>query len=149
MLQKLVSLAVPMSVALATFSSVHGIGAGVDVTAAPSSIAPFADARAGLRAARRSPTALFEHRSDPGAGLLAAATEREADPRAAPPCEGVRVVASVRADEPEASFAALDVAGARPLQKQRSAATGVHVVYVGADRVWLERDGALCQARVL
>ena len=45
-LRKLVSLVVPTSVAALAFLHAHAIGALVDDTAAPASIAPFAEARA-------------------------------------------------------------------------------------------------------
>ncbi len=161
MLQKLVSLAVPMSVALAAFSLVHAIGSQVDTCrfdalgpdAAPASIAPFAEARAEQRAsgpeATRSASALLERDPlGPSAGpSLREAADREADARAAPPCEDVRAVASVGGDEPEA-LAARGVASRGRRDRGRSIAD-LRVVYVGADRVWLERNGALCQTRVL
>ncbi|MBX3260680.1 MAG: hypothetical protein KF782_13385 [Labilithrix sp.] len=157
LLRKLASLAVPTSVALAAFSLVHATGSLVDAAAAPSSIAPFAEARAATDAsgsvAPRSAGPLLERNPfEHATGSLRRderAADAEVDPRAAPPCEGVRAVAAVRGEEPEASFAALDVAGEGVLRRRGGSVADLRVVYIGADRVWLEQNGALCQARVL
>jgi general secretion pathway protein C len=61
----------------------------------------------------------------------------------------VRAVVAVRAQDPELSFASLDLAGKHLLRRKGTeAAEGLRVVWVGEDRVWLERSGALCQATV-
>ncbi|MBX3207943.1 MAG: hypothetical protein KF764_23050 [Labilithrix sp.] len=159
LLRKIVSLAVPTSVALAAFLHAHAIGALVDAAATPSSIAPFAEARAAATGSgppgARSASAILERNPfDHETGALlreqaAALPGGDAsDPRSAPPCAGVRAVASVLGEEPDAAFAALDVGGKSHLGKRGGSIADMRVVYVAADRVWLERNGALCQARL-
>ena len=154
----MVSLVVPASVALVAFLHAHAIGSVVDAIAAPSSIAPFAEARAAanagsrLRPSKSAAPILDRNPFDHGTGPLSPTATPPGvdttDPASAPPCEGVRAVASVRGEDPDASFAALDAAGERLLRKRGGDVSDMRVVYVAADRVWLERNGVLCQARV-
>jgi general secretion pathway protein C len=155
--RRLVSLVLPASVALVAFLHAHAIGSLVDATTAPASIAPFAEARASATAttradgrAKSAATILqhnpFDHRTT---RLTELPPDADAsDPGSAPPCEGVRAVASVRGEDDDASFAALDAGGRHVLRKRGGDVTDLRVVYVAADRVWLERNGVLCLARV-
>lgn len=161
-LRTIVSLAVPTSVAVIAFLHAHAIGSLVDAAALPSAIAPFAEARAAVSTAggtapARSADAIldrnaFDHLTGPLRRSEAGAAVGELDvhdPASAPPCDGVRAIASVRADDADESFAAFDVRGRRLLQKRGGELTAdARVVYVAADRVWLEERGVLCQARV-
>lgn len=159
-LRRLVSLLVPASVALVGFLHARAIGSLVDATAAPSSIAPFARARAAAadapsRDAKSASVILERNPFDHTTGRLVfpsdgatAADGSWADPSSAPPCDGVRAIASVRGEEAGGSLAALDVGGRHLLRRPGGDVDDLRVVYVAADRVWLERNGALCQARV-
>lgn len=161
-LRTIVSLAIPTSVAVIAFLHAHAIGSLVDAAALPSAIAPFAEARAavstagGTTSARSADAILdrnaFDHLTGPLRQSDAEAATGELDvhdPASAPPCDAVRAVASVRADDADESFAAFDVRGRRLLQKRGGElAADARVVYVAADRVWLEQRGVLCQARV-
>lgn len=159
-LRRLVSLLVPASVAVVAFLHARAIGSLVDVAPAPMSIAPFAEARAGAAAdapsGAKSASVILErnpvyHTTGRLASRSDGATAADApwtDPSSAPPCEGVRAVASVRGEEADGSLAALDLGGRHLLRKRGGDVDDLRVVYVAADRVWLERNGALCQARV-
>ena len=57
-------------------------------------------------------------------------------------------VRSARFVDATGSFAALDASARHLLRKRGGDAGDLHVIYVAADRVWLERNGALCQAHV-
>src|SRR5262249_54063612 len=91
----------------------------------------------------------FDHVTGPlRASDAGAVLPGDADPAAAPPCEGIRALVTVKASDEGASFAALDVRGRRVLRGSGSESEDLRVVFVGADRVWLLHDGKLCQARV-
>jgi general secretion pathway protein C len=160
LLRRLVDVAVPTSVALIAFLHAQAIGSliGATVEHAPSSIAPFAEARAatgepGRQEARSADRLLERNPFDHVTGSLraVAATSDAApddDPASAPPCDGIRAAVAVRAAEPSGSFAALDVRGKRVLRRQGIAIDDLRVVAVGTDRVWLVQDGRLCQTGV-
>jgi general secretion pathway protein C len=162
-LRKVVSLAVPLSVALVAFLHAHAIGSLVDATMTPASIAPFAEARAASASASgpaaegpsRSAQALLERNPfdhETGSLLRSApgepATIPDGDPFSAPACEGVRARITVGMEDAGVSFAALDVHGRRVLRKQGDAIDDLEIAYVAADRVWLRAKGGLCMARV-
>jgi general secretion pathway protein C len=173
LLRKVLSFAVPASIALAAFLHAHAIGSLIDATtvsaplgAPAASIAPFAEARAAETAGGKAKSAdpildrnPFDHVTGPlrhlDGQIVADAEIQEVNPFAAPPCDGVRAVAAIRATDAEASFAALDLGGGKHVLRKRGGELGaetsptkMRVVYVGEDRVWLSRDGALCQAKV-
>ncbi len=135
--RRLVSLVVPASVAFIAFLQVRAIGTLVDTTVAPASIAPFAEAReaASARSERRARSTAIAANDTESAG--------PADPRSAPLCEGVQAVASTRAPDDDGSLATL------ALRRPGGDVTDLRVVHVAADRIWLERNGVLCQAPVL
>ncbi len=166
LLRKVVDLAVPASVAVIAFLHAHAIGSLVDAVAAPSAVLPFAEARAAAATApasssTRSARTILAHNPFDHTALPEEPTPvlEDVDPLDAPPCDGVRAMVSVRAEDSAASFAALRVTsvenGAREADGQRllrrpggNIDADRRVVYVGADRVWIERGGKLCVARV-
>ena len=114
LLKKAVSAAVPAMVAVIAFLHAQAIGALVDATATPASIAPFAEARAATATdfpAPRAPSGKiildrnpFDHLGTPApAGEEVTAGAFDGDVRDAPLCEGVRAIVAVRADEPDES----------------------------------------------
>jgi general secretion pathway protein C len=72
------------------------------------------------------------------------------DARHAKPCEGFAVHLIAFADDPEWSFASLsDARESRSTVRRRGDAMGAQsVAFIGRDRVWLTRDGALCQVEL-
>jgi hypothetical protein len=145
LLEKVVSAAVPAMIAVAAFFQAHAVGSLVDASIPPAAIAPFAEARAATsKPAARSGHAILERNVFDST----ARPEAETTSDAAPPCDGVRAVVTVRADSPDGSFAALDVRGKRHLRRRGGEVEDLRVVDVGDDRVWLARDGALCEARI-
>jgi len=86
-----------------------------------------------------------------GTAVATAASDEDtfANVLLAPSCDGVRAVVTMRAADATASFASFDVGGKRVLQKRGGdIEASTRVVYIGEDRVWLTKNGALCQARV-
>ena len=161
LLKKVVSAAVPAMIAAAAFFQAHAVGALVDASMPAASIAPFKEARAASSSPvlnhDRTASAqvildrnVFDSTAKPAKPAKDAPLEAtdivDGDPLRVPICEGVRAVVTVRASEPSSSFAALDVGGKRLLRKRGGEIGDLRLAYVGADRVWLERDGALCQA---
>ncbi len=68
------------------------------------------------------------------------------DPDELPSCGDVRVVAIVASEDPDWSFAAFQVAGDRPLLRRRGGAIDHGTVeFIGRERVWLRKDGRVCQ----
>lgn len=156
-LKKVVSAAVPAMIAVAAFFQAHAIGSLVDSSLTPAAIAPFAEARAASSPAvthdeRASSAELILDRNvfDSTAPARLPANETvdviDGDPQRVPICEGVRAVVTVRAEKPDASFAALDVGGKRHLRRRGGEVEDLRLVYVGDDRVWLQRGSTLCQA---
>jgi general secretion pathway protein C len=155
LLRRIVSLAVPTTAALAAFLHAQAIGALVSsaippYASAPVSIAPFAEAHA---ASRPSADAILERNAfDHATGSLVSAKgskeDVDLDPASAPPCDGVRAAVTVRDDDADASFAAIEAAGKQHLRRRGDALDDLQVVFVGDDRVWLTRGGKLCQATV-
>ncbi len=160
LLRKLVSAAVPVSVALVAFLHAHAIGALVDAAVTPASIAPFAEARAATapppRPKPKNALAIlernaFDHLAGPltGTGQILGGSDLDlSDPLSAPMCTDVRALVTVAAEDPDVSFAALDVRGKRLLRGRGGDAGDLRLVYVAEDRVWLARDGKLCQSLV-
>jgi general secretion pathway protein C len=74
--------------------------------------------------------------------------EDDPDPRRAPACDGVKVLAIVGSSDPDFSFAALeDRTLPRQVLRRRGGDVGERTVaFIGWDRVWLGTDGHLCQA---
>jgi general secretion pathway protein C len=83
-------------------------------------------------------------------GDAPAPAELPADPYAAPPCEGMRVLATAVVSDVASSFAILASApepgGARALVRQGDVLGGQRVWLVARDRVWLWSSRGLCQA---
>ena len=162
LLKKVVSAAIPTMIAVAAFFQAHAIGSLVDAqisTASAASIAPFAEARAAEHADVQSPAAspradrvlarnIFDSTARPSAVEVPVTDVVDGDPIRLPICEGVRAIVTVRAASPDASFAALDVAGRRHLRKRGGHVDDFRLVYVGSDRVWLEKNGVACQAQL-
>jgi type II secretory pathway component PulC len=153
LLKKLVSAAVPAMIAVAAFFQAHAVGSLVDASMPVEAIAPFKAAHAAT--ATPAPTngaqiILDRNPFDSTAKPVAVqATDIvDGDPSHVPMCEGVRAVVAVRADQPESSFAALDVAGKRHLRKHGGEIDDLRLVHVGEDRVFLQRGGVVCQAQV-
>ncbi len=150
LLRRIVDLAVPAAVALIAFLHAQAIGALIGSRDAPAAIAPFAEARAATTSEREKVSAdvllarnPFEHGTTPG---------RDKAEDDVPPCDGVRAVATVRTEDADASFAALQSGGRGFLRRAgselpRSNGTD-RIVAVGHDRVWLERDGRICVVQV-
>jgi general secretion pathway protein C len=162
LLRKVVSLAVPSSVALIAFLHAHALGSLIDATIMPaSSVAPFAEARAAAmtptpnRSAHpildRNP---FDHVTGPlrvGGATAANTTDPTIDdPLLAPPCEGVRATIAVQGNDPDGSLAAFDARGQRLLRRRGGEIFDMRVVYVAEDRVWLSHNNtrAICQTQV-
>ncbi len=163
---KLVWTAVPVLVALAAALDAHAITTLVGVQLAPDAralVAAHGDlgrARAPEPPKPRSADAIlarnpFDHATsllpstvieDDLAGVAAST-----DPRDAPPCEGLRVVAIAASSDPEWSFAALSTpADPKGTLRRRGDDVGERrVAFVGWDRVWMSRagsgGGSLCQ----
>lgn len=160
LLKKVVTAAVPTMIAVAAFFQAHAIGSLVDAqisTASAASIAPFAEARAAERtdpadrAGRGSEQILDRNVFDSTARPRAVAETTDVvdgDPSKLPMCDGVRAIVTVQATSPDASFAAIDVAGRRHLRKRGGQVDDLRLMYVGNDRVWLEKNGKLCQAQL-
>jgi general secretion pathway protein C len=155
LLKKVVSAAVPAMIAVAAFFQAHAIGSLVDASVTPAAIAPFAEARAAslpeTDRARRVTSGqaildrnVFDSAARPAA--VVATDVVDGDPQRVPICEGVRAIVTVRAEKPDASFAALDVGGKRHLRRRGGEVDDLRLVYVGDDRVWLARGETLCQA---
>lgn len=159
---KLVSAAVPALVALAAALDARAITTLVGARLAPDAraLATAPLEAASLPAPRgASPTAdaiLARNPFDHATSLVPAPEvprgdgppDGETDPRAAPPCEGLRVVAIAASSDPEWSFAALSV-GAEPkgtLRRRGDVVGDAKVVFVGWDRVWVDRGATRCQA---
>ncbi len=74
------------------------------------------------------------------------------DPYHAPDCDGVQVLIITSSDDPEWSFAALEMTqDGKPktfLRRRGSDLGDKTVAYVGQDRVWLTSGSQLCQARM-
>lgn len=150
----LVSVVALSAVALAALLAASGISSLVEGTLSSSSLVTASLVTAGRAPPRAAPEGRerpsadaildrnpFEHGSEPHVGLLAPATADEA-------CRGVRPVAIVASDDAGYSFAAFEVGGRRVLRRRGGDVDGMRLFFVGADRVWLERDGALCQAKL-
>lgn len=161
-MKKLVAAAVPAAIACAAFLNARAVSALVGATlsgdagGASLGAVPLANAASPPRPERVTDASAILDRNpfDHVTGALRRPAEpgaepRSLDPRDAPPCEGVRAAVVVRAADPDASFAALDVGGRRVLRRRGGDLDGMRVAFVGSDRVWLERAGGdLCQARV-
>ncbi|MBX3230822.1 MAG: hypothetical protein KIT84_01285 [Labilithrix sp.] len=152
LLKNALSAAVPAMIAVIAFLHAHAVGALIDASSTTAaSVAPFAEARAATappaKARGDAETILarnvFDHTATPAQKLIGA--RQTAD---APSCEGVRALVSVRVDENDASFAALDVGGKRYIRRRGGFIDGLAVVFVGTDRVWLAQNGVVCQARI-
>jgi len=149
--KRLVSLAVPVTVAIAAFLHAKAVGALVDASltvpgvAPPASIAAFAEARA---AAGSADAFLAHNPFDHTARMSLPEATASEDPLYAPPCDGVRATIAMRGATADRSLAALAVGGRRVVQKGGGEAGDYRIVYVATDRVWLERGGHLCQAPV-
>jgi general secretion pathway protein C len=60
----------------------------------------------------------------------------------------VRAIVVVRGEDQEASMAALDVGGKRVVRRSGGDVAGMHLAWVGRDRVWMETGSGICQAKV-
>lgn len=64
----------------------------------------------------------------------------------APRCDGLKVLVIAASGDPEWSLAAFRSADGKSVLRRRGGeVNGMHVRFVGAERVWLESDGRLCQ----
>lgn len=155
LLKKVASAAVPAMIAVCAYFQAHAVGSLVDASMAPAAIAPFAEAHAAsLPEHREAPRArsgevilernVFDSTARPA--VIQATDIVDPDPARAPICEGVRAIVTVRAEHPDASFAALDVGGKRHLRKRGGEVEDLRLVFVGDDRVWLQRGSTVCQA---
>jgi general secretion pathway protein C len=72
------------------------------------------------------------------------------DPRSAPICDGVKLVAIAALDNDELSFAAMTITGeTKPvLRRKGQDAGGKKVEHIGRDRVWFMNGRSLCQAEL-
>jgi general secretion pathway protein C len=67
------------------------------------------------------------------------------EPAELPSCGDVRVLAIVASEDPDWSFAAVQVPGQRPLLRRRGGAIDRGTVeFIGRERVWMRREGRLC-----
>jgi general secretion pathway protein C len=158
---KLVWTAVPLLVALAAALDAHAITTLVGVRLAPDARALVASHHDDERVAARAPPPRtadailarnpFDHLTsllpttpayDPESPLAST------DPRDAPPCDGLRVVAIAASSDPEWSFAALSTtADPKGTLRRRGDDVGDRrVAFVGWDRVWMAQGPSLCQA---
>lgn len=137
----------------AAFTTARAASALIDVALASSASAPpppldvprdpvepplhrtVVDERASLRAIGAPEPAVREASPDPG------------DPRSAPPCERLRVVASAVYDDPAGSFVVLAALDGPSVTRRRGDAIGeLRVVAIEPARAWLEGPRGLCQA---
>jgi type II secretory pathway component PulC len=118
----------------------------------------FPDARAATKPTTpfhaTSADAILAHNPFDGAGSpvpAAAMTPGAAAPVAGQACSGVRVSAIAFSADAKWSFAMVeseDASGKASLLRRRGGKVGERVVeYVGSDRVWLSKNGELCEAR--
>lgn len=71
------------------------------------------------------------------------------DPWSAPACEGVNVLVIAASGDEDWSFAAISGSdGKSQLRRRGGEIAGKKVWFVGADRVWFDSGGTLCQASV-
>ena len=71
------------------------------------------------------------------------------DPLNAPECDGVNVLIVAASGDQDWSFAAISGSdGKSQLRRRGGEVAGKKVVFVGADRVWFDSGGSLCQAKV-
>ena len=155
----LLAAAVPASLALIALLNATAVSALIEGTMSAATLPPSrVDALepAFLAAARTPPSANaildrnpFDHVTGPLREAPAGpfdAPPRDADPRTAPLCEGVRPVVLVGGDDQTFAIAALDYDGKRLLRKRGGDVGPATVEYVGRDRVWLRGRMGLCQA---
>jgi general secretion pathway protein C len=97
----------------------------------------------------------FDHttgplRDEPKAEEVATQEPENVDPRSAPLCDGVKIVAIAALDNDELSFAAMTVSGeTKPvLRRKGQDAGGKKVEHIGRDRVWFMNGRSLCQAEL-
>ena len=90
----------------------------------------------------------FDHLTNLGAPIPSEVVwASPGDPRAAPPCETVHVVAIAASSDPDWSFAAL-ASGAEPralLRRRGDEIDGQRIAFVGWDRVWMAQGAGYCQ----
>lgn len=160
-LRALLTAAVPVSIALVAFLDARAVSALVDGTVtgslslgearAAAAEAPL-DAVSHLRSADaildRNP---FDHLKGP----LRVKSQGpdgpvplDGDPRNAPPCAGVRPLVLVGDEDQTVAFASIEVGGRHVLRRRGGDVGGRRVAYVGRDRIWLEGETGLCQARL-
>jgi general secretion pathway protein C len=72
------------------------------------------------------------------------------DPRTAPLCDGIKIIAVAALDNPDLSFAAMTVPGeTKPVLRRRMQEVGgKKVEHIGRDRVWFSTGKSLCQAEL-
>jgi len=69
------------------------------------------------------------------------------DPQHAPKCDGVKILVITASDDPDWSFAAFAGSDGKSFLRRRGGdVNGKTLRFVGADRVWLDNAGSLCQA---
>jgi general secretion pathway protein C len=158
------------ALSVAAFLHARGLNALVAIGVAPASsvlAALSGDADGQTRGEHRSPEALREVRAaailarnafdsvtgplrDEANATITLAEDAAAstDPRTAPPCDGVRVLAIAASTDPNWSFASLTPRDRdAPVMRRRGGELdGKTVSYIASDRVWLSDANGLCQA---
>ena len=155
----LLTAAVPVSLALIAFLNARAVSALIEGTMTAATLAPvFAPPPSAellaMARVRTSANAIldrnpFDHVTGPLREPSFATdnpSPRDADPKTAPLCEGVRPVVVVGNEDQTVAFAALDFGGKRLLRKRGGDVGAATVEYVGRDRVWLRGRMGLCQA---
>lgn len=152
--RRLLGCAVPLGIAVVSLLNANAISALVGTTLAPTDlVTPAAAATAPPPAStEKSASAIlarnpFDHTTGPLEGKQTYADDA-IDPRDASLCSGVRALMVVRGEDPSGSVAALDVGGKKIVRKTNGDAMGMRVAWIGRESVWLEKEGALCQAKV-
>jgi general secretion pathway protein C len=153
--RRLLGCAMPLGIAVVSLLNANAISALVGTTLAPTDLVTPAAAATSARSpasTERSASAIlarnpFDHTTGPLEGNPTYSDDA-IDPRATSLCSGVRALMVVRGEDPSGSVAALDVGGKKIVRKTNGDAMGMRVAWIGRESVWLEKEGALCQAKV-
>jgi general secretion pathway protein C len=151
--RKLVDYAVPIGIAATALLNAHTVSSLASGMLESPWTPGIAEARAATAPTFERPSAAailsrnpFDHEAVALAPPVPADDVR--GPWLAPACPGVRALVVVGASDPSIAFASLEGGGKRMLRRRGDDANGMRVVFVGADRVWLESPSGLCQARL-
>lgn len=140
---------VPVAIALTAFLNARSVNALLEATVGTDWLIPNANAAT-------TPLPRTEKEKGSASTILAhdvfdSSQKKSASPipEATAQCEGVRPLVLVGSDDPDVAFAAVDVAGKKILARRGDDMDGHgRVAYVAIDRLWLERNGTLCQSRL-